>query len=227
MENVLVIGGKGMQLDPAEALLDIEREGGTQRFAGFLLDDTSQAERIATLGPIVGGIHEARAFAKRGYKILFALWKVDQMAKRIRLFESLEIPEESLATVISPKSYVSRLATIGPGTFVAPLVYVYNNVVIGRCNFLCPTSFVSHDSRIGDYNVISGSVHGATVGNGNFIGIHTLVDAPIGNGNFIGYRQVVREPIGNDNLVAVKYPNPHKFPISLFEQLGQLDNFKI
>ena len=219
MENVLVIGGKGMQLDPAETLLAIERGGGTQRFAGFLLDDISQAERLAQLGPIVGGIHEARAFAERGYKILFALWKAEEMAKRIRLFESLEIPEKALATVIDPKSAVSPTATIEPGTYVGGFAYIGNFVSIGHCNSIGPQCHIGHDSTIGNYNVISGFVHSVTVGNGNFVGIQALVDAPIGNGNFIGYRQVLREPIGDNTLVAIKHPKPHKLPISLLEQL--------
>lgn len=210
MENVLVIGGKGMQLHPAESLIKIEKLRGSQRFAGFLLDDDSQAERLAPLGPIVGGIHEARAFAERGYKIIFSLWFPDVIESRTALFESLGLPEQALATVIDPTSDVSALASIGPGTYVGGLTHIGNFSTVGRCNFINPQCHITHDSHLGDYNVLAplAAVHSVTIGDGNFIGMQTLVDAPIGNGNFIGYHQVLREPVGSNALVSIKHPVP-------------------
>ena len=212
-----------MQVMPAEALLAIERSGGKQRFAGFLLDDLSQAERLAPLGPIVGGVHEARDFAKRGYKIHFALWHTGEVTKRTQLFESLGIPDEALATIVSPKANVSALATLGPGTFVAPFAHVGADVVMGRCNFINVQCDVEHNSTLGNYNILAAQamIHSVRLGSRNFIGIQTVVDAPIGDGNYIGFHQVIREPIGDDSLVVSKFPKLERFPVEMIEVLNR------
>ncbi len=222
-EQVLVIGGKGMQVLPAEALIAAERLGGHQHFAGFLLDDTSQAERLAPLGPIVGGLNDAKHFAEKGFKILFALWHTGEVARRIKLFESLGLPDEALATVISPYSTVSALATLGPGTFVAPHAHVGADTVIGRCNFINVQCNIEHNSTLGDYNIFAAQamVHSVSMGHGNFVGIQSLIDAPVGNGNYIGFCQVIRKRLGDNQLVTTKFPKTECFPVEMIDVLNR------
>lgn len=222
MEHVLVIGGKGMQVLPAEALIESEKLGiGTQRFAGFLLDDLTQANHLRPLGPIVGSVRDAKVFAKKGYKIHFSLWHSGKIGARAALLESLGLSSDELATIISPKSDVSALATIGAGTFIGAFTHVGENVRMGKCNFINPGCSIVHDSELGDYNVfaVHAVLHSKRIGARNFIGINTLIDAPIGNDNYVGFCQVVRTTVGDNNLVTTKFPKMEQFPVEMIEVL--------
>lgn len=223
MDNVLIIGGKGMQLLPAEALLEAERLGiGTQRFSGFLLDDLTQADNLKPLGPIVGSVKDAKRFAQKGYKIHFALWHSGKIGARAALFESLGLTDDELATIISPKCDISALATIGAGTFIGAFTHVGAGAHIGRGNFINPQCNIDHNSQVGDYNVFAAEVmlHGKTVGARNFFGIKTLIDASIGSDNYIGFSQVIREPIGDCLLVTARFPKIETFPVEMIEVLN-------
>ncbi len=223
MEKVLVVGGKGMQVLPAEALLEAERLGiGTQRFAGFLLDDLGQADHLGPLGPIVGGVRDAKAFARKGYKIHFALWHTGKIGARAALLESLGLADDELATVISPKSDVSALATVGAGSFVGAFTHVGADVRMGKCNFLNPGCTIVHDSELGDCNVfaVRATLHSKKMGDRNFVGINTLIDAPVGNDNYIGFCQAVRSAIGDRCLVTAKFPKTEQFPVEMIEVLN-------
>mgnify|MGYP000209884742 CR=1 FL=1 len=69
---------------------------------------------------------------------------------RLTLLDEAKAIGFNLATLISPKAYVSSSAEIGQACIVEPMAVVNANAKVGEGTFICAGSIVNHNAVIGD-----------------------------------------------------------------------------
>lgn len=109
---------------------------------------------------------------------LVAVGQIKTAEPRIRLFDSLLRAGCELPVIVSPRAYVSRHATLGPGTIVMHGAMVNAGAVVGRNCIINSQSLVEHDSIIGDHcHIATAAVvnSGAHIGSATFIGSNSSV----------------------------------------------------
>ncbi len=120
---------------------------------------------------------------------------------RMGLFDILEKAGFRLATIVSPRAYVSPHARLGPGTIVLHGAVVNAGAVVGRNCIINSQALVEHDSVIGDHCHISTNSainSGVRVGSGTFVGSNASVrqGIVIGERCLIGMGQRVLKECG-------------------------------
>lgn len=127
--------------------------------------------------------------------IRFALIAVGQIRTaqvRVSLFEEASAAGFEFPCIISPKSHVSRFASVGDGTIVMHGATINSNAHIGKNCIINSHALIEHDSQIRDHSHIS---TGAIINGGVVVGSHS----------FIGSRSVIREGIqlGDQSMVSI------------------------
>ena len=77
---------------------------------------------------------------------------------KMHIIRSLIQKERKLASLVHPTSYVSKSASLGPGTVIYPMCTVDQGVVIENGVLLNNSVTVSHDSTIGECSFLSPGV---------------------------------------------------------------------
>jgi len=149
--KIIVLGGIGNGTVIARAIEDAVSKGLTDHeFCGFL-NDRQPAGSLIEDFPVLGNLADVGNFIKEDYKFINTIYKIEGQEERIRLFESLNIPELSLLSFIHPASYVASGVKIGAGTVIMPNVSVSSGVRIGKCCLLMTGVTVGHNDTIYDH----------------------------------------------------------------------------
>ena len=69
---------------------------------------------------------------------------------RLTLLDKIKAIGFTLATLISPRAYVSSSAEIGQACIIEPMAVVNANAKIGNGVFVCAASIINHNATIGD-----------------------------------------------------------------------------
>lgn len=69
---------------------------------------------------------------------------------RLTLLDKIKAIGFTLATLISPRAYVSSSAEIGQACIVEPMAVVNANAKVGEGTFICAGSIVNHNAVVGD-----------------------------------------------------------------------------
>jgi sugar O-acyltransferase (sialic acid O-acetyltransferase NeuD family) len=200
MKQIVLIGGGGH----CHSCIDvIEME---QRFeiAG-VVDENTSLEKV--LGyPILG---EDRDLPTRLAEIPRALITVGQILSpntRIKLYEIVRSLGAELPTVISPKSVVSRHATLSGGTIVMHHSLINANSIIGANCIINSGAVVEHDVRILDHCHIAtrATINGnVTIEEGCFVGSGAIIreGITIGAESIIGAGTVIMSDVPKGTMV--------------------------
>jgi sugar O-acyltransferase (sialic acid O-acetyltransferase NeuD family) len=143
-------------------------------------------------------------------RVLVAVGQIKSPEPRIQLFRFLEQLSSEMPTIVSPRAYVSRHATIAAGTIVMHGAVVNAGAKIGRNCILNSQSLVEHDTVIGDHCHISTAAavnSGVRIGAGSFVGSNVCVrqGVAIGERCVIGMGQRVLSDCNADTqLPAAK-----------------------
>lgn len=137
---------------------------------------------------------------------------VGNLQKRKGLLLELSSSNCIFPTVVHPRAYVSKSASIGKGTVIFSNSYVGPGVQIGDFVIVNTNTVVEHNSRVSDYTVLSPSVTLAgnvNIGESTFIGMGVSVspDVSIGKGCTIGANSFVNSSIPSDSKA---YGSPAK-----------------
>jgi sugar O-acyltransferase (sialic acid O-acetyltransferase NeuD family) len=190
---ILLLGAGGH----ARACIDvIELEA---RFVVSALIGLPHEVGTAVLGyPVVGSDMDVPKWLSDCSYGLVSMGQIKTPEPRIRLFDILERSGFRLPTIVSPRAYVSRHASLGAGTIVLHGAVINAGAVIGRNCIINSQALVEHDAQIADHCHISTATainSGARVGSGTFIGSGSSVrqGAVIGDRCVIGMAQRVLE----------------------------------
>jgi sugar O-acyltransferase, sialic acid O-acetyltransferase NeuD family len=110
---------------------------------------------------------------------------------RVKIIESLKIPDKRFAQVIHPSSSVSNLSKIGFNVLLMAGVVITSNARIGNHTCILPNSVIHHDTVIGDYSLVGSNVTVAgyvKIGRSCYIGSGTSIinNINIGDQTLIG-----------------------------------------
>lgn len=125
---------------------------------------------------------------------------VGDLQKRANLILELSSSNCIFSTVVHPRAYVSKSASIGKGTIIFSNSYIGPGVQIGDFVIVNTNTVVEHNSQVSDYTVLSPSVTLAgnvEVGESTFLGMGVSVspDVHIGKGCTIGANSFVNSHI--------------------------------
>lgn len=201
-EPLLLVGAGGH----ARACIDVVEQAGRFRVVGLI----GLADEVGTtvLGyPVLGTDEELPGLLLLCPNALITVGQIKTPEARIELFGRLHALGYTFHTIISPRAYVSRHATLGVGTIVMHGAVVNAAASVGRNCILNSLSLTEHDAVIGDH------CHVATAAAVNS-GVH------IGEGTFIGSKSIIRQGlsigercvIGMGQLVLKDCPSGTQLP---------------
>ena len=115
-----------------------------------------------------------------------------------------------LASIISPRAYVSSEAMVSNGVIVGPFASIQANAVIGSNVAINTQAIIGHHVRVDEHSVISSQANlggASTVGSSSYIGMGALIkeNVNIGSGVIIGMGSVLYKNI-SDSLIALGNP---------------------
>lgn len=130
----------------------------------------------------------------------------DLPAVRIKLSKMYSQVGFSFASVISPKSTISRSAVIGEGTVIQSGVNISAGTIVGNCVKLNTNANVMHDNKIGDFTTIAPNavlLGYVNTGRSCYIGANSTIlpNIIIGAGATVGAGAVVTKNISNSVIV--------------------------
>lgn len=153
IDKVIIVGGPGASIVIGEAINHAKRNYNyNAEFCGLLNDDNVSEIRGY---PVLGKLNEIEKFIKDGYKFIYTIYKMGGQPERIKLFNSLNIPDENLFTFIHPLAFVSPSVEIGPGTIVMPNASISSGTSIGKCSLIMSNVSIGHDNKIGNHCFIT------------------------------------------------------------------------
>lgn len=107
-------------------------------------------------------------------------------------------------SIIHPKAYVSKLATINDGVFIGPFAHVGVNCNIGKHTIVNTGATVEHDSFVADFCHLAPSttlLGGAKIHTNCFIGANSVVlpKRVVNKNSCIGANSLVNKDIPNNS----------------------------
>jgi len=186
LPEVLLIGGGGH----CRSCIDVIEAEGKYKIAGIV--NQSGGSREQTLGyDVLGDDEDMPELLKKPPNALITVGQIKSADLRRKLFEQVQRLGFVLPTIISPRAYVSKNASLGIGTIVMHDALVNTGAKIGNNCILNTKSLVEHDAIVEDHCHIStsGVVNGGTViREKTFIGSNTITKEyiTVGKNSFIG-----------------------------------------
>ena len=186
MTPILLIGGGGH----CRSCIDVIEAEGKYKIAGIVNQPGGNTDPF--LGyEVLGDDGDLPELFKK-YKIaLITVGQIKSADLRVKLFQQLRSLGFELATIISPRAYVSKNASLGAGTIVMHDSLVNAGAKIGNNCILNTKSLVEHDAIVEDHCHISTSsvVNGGTIiREKTFIGSNTITKEyiTVGKNSVIG-----------------------------------------
>lgn len=171
-EELILIGGGGH----CASCIDVIEQEDKFKIAGIVDKD---AVCGALYGyPILGGDDDLQELRTKFSYAFIAVGQIKSPEPRIRLFEHVRSLGFILPTIVSPRAYISRHASIGEGTIIMHDALVNSCANIG-CNCIVNSkALIEHDGIVEDHCHISTAViinGGAKVRRGTFVGSNTTM----------------------------------------------------
>ena len=213
MRKVAILGGLGNGAVVAAAIEHARRMGATDlEVAGFLNDREEQGTIIDRF-PVIGKTSDAKRLLESGYWFINTILRIDGNRERIEMFESLEIPDDRLATFVHPMAYVAPSVQLGAGCVIMPNVSMSPGTKLGRGCMMMAGSMMGHDNVVGDFcHIAAQAAVGSylTIGKGVHIGLNATVreNLTIGDYATLGAGAMLTKNIGANEIWA---GNPAKF----------------
>ena len=186
MTPILLIGGGGH----CRSCIDVIEAEGKYKIAGIINQPGGNTDPF--LGyEVLGDDGDLPELFKK-YKIaLITVGQIKSADLRVKLFQQLRSLGFELATIISPRAYVSKNAYLGVGTIVMHDALVNTEARIGNNCILNTKSLVEHDAIVEDHcHISTGSIvnGGTVIREKTFVGSNTITKEyiTIGKHSFIG-----------------------------------------
>jgi len=177
VKKILLIGGGGH----CKSVIDIIEQEGQFKVVGII--DKAELFGTTVLGyPVIGEDSDLESLSKKYTYALITIGQIISPEPRKKLFDIVKKAGYILPSIISPRAYVSRHASIGDGTVVMHDALINANAIIGNNCIINSKALIEHDSKISAHCHISTSVTingGVTVGSGCFIGSGTTTKESI------------------------------------------------
>ncbi|MCX7735838.1 MAG: NeuD/PglB/VioB family sugar acetyltransferase [Candidatus Kapabacteria bacterium] len=212
-KKVIILGGLGNGTVIAAAMEDANRRGFDEWvFSGYLNDKMEKGEMLEGY-PILGSLKDVPKFLDEGYFFINVIYRIDGQEDRVKLFESLNIPDDRLAIFVHPTAYVAPNVKLGPGTVIMPNVSISPGVEFGKCNLVMINAIIGHNTIIGNHCHFAAQCCVSSllkIGDGVHIGLNATLREflTIGKNSTIGMGSVLTKNVGEGEIWV---GNPAKF----------------
>jgi acetyltransferase EpsM len=214
-QKIIVLGGIGNGTVISQAIQHSNIIGDSKLYvAGYFSDRIEPGKFIDGL-PVLAKTSpdNIQIFAKKGYKFIYTILRIDGQKERIDLFQELNLTDDLLATFIHPSAYVAPNTTIEAGVVIMPNVMISSAAIVKRCSLIMTGVTIGHDTTIGELNhIASQAVIGAYIktSRGVHVGLNSTIreNITIGENSTVGMGAVQTKNIGNNEIWA---GNPSKF----------------
>ena len=186
MKSLLLIGGGGH----CRSCIDVIEAEGKYQIAGIVNQSKGSREQI--LGyDILGDDEDLPELLKKHPNALITVGQIKIFDLRLKLFEQVKRLGFVLPTIISPRAYISRHASLGVGTIVMHDALVNAGAKVGNNCILNTKSLVEHDAIVEDHchistaSVVNGGTH---IREQTFVGSNAMIrdNIEIGEKNIVG-----------------------------------------
>lgn len=186
MQKLILLGGGGH----CKSCIDVIEQENKYEIVGILDQEELFGQKILDY-TVIGTDDDISNFSNEGYVFLITVGQIKSFSIRKKLFSILKKNAAKMATVISPRAYVSKYAHIGEGTIIMHDALVNTSVSIGDHCIINSKALIEHDVHIEDFCHIST----AAVVNGG---------VKIKEGTFFGSNAVSKEYIETKNADFIK-----------------------
>lgn len=194
--GLILIGAGGH----AHACIDVIEQHGGYQIAGLLgMPDEMTNHHFGYA--VIGTDADLPELTETIPYALITLGQIKSPAHRTRLYQQVIAFGFQLPTIIAPRAYVSRHASIGAGTIVMHGAIVNAGASVGKNCIINTRALLEHDAIVADHCHIS---TGAII-NGNTV---------IGSGSFVGSGSIIKEgaSLGQNCLVGMGLIVRHNLP---------------
>ena len=172
MKSILLIGGGGH----CRSCIDVIEAEGIYEIAGIVNQSEENKEQVLEYD-VLGDDGDLSKLLKKHPNALITVGQIKSSDLRLKLFEQVQRLGFVLPTIISPRAYVSKNASLGIGTIVMHDALINTGAKIGKNCILNTKCLVEHDAIVEDHCHISTSsvVNGGTIiREKTFIGSNTI-----------------------------------------------------
>lgn len=165
--KLILIGGGGH----CAACIDVIEQEDKFEIAGIVDKDAASGMLLGY--PILGGDDDLDALRSSYDYALITVGQIKSPSTRIRLFAYTKSLEFILPTIVSPRAYVSKHASIGEGSIIMHDALVNARASIGRNCIVNTKALIEHDAVVGDNcHISTGAIinGGAMISQGSFVG---------------------------------------------------------
>ena len=205
--KVAILGGIGNATVVAAAIEHARRLDATDLEVAGFLNDREEVGKTLDMFPVIGRVGDAKRLLDEGYWFINTILRIDGNRERIALFESLELPDDRLATFVHPMAYVAPSVQLGPGCVVMPNVSMSPGTRLGKGCLMMAGSMMGHDDVVGDFcHIAAQAAVGSylTIGKGVHIGLNATVRENLSIGDYatLGAGGVLTKNIGENEIWA-------------------------
>lgn len=168
-----IIGGGGYGREVLEYADDAGAQGWGFRVAGFFDDSAGVRDGYAQGHPVLGPLSAIADSPIQHFMIALGTPESRRMAATLVADAGKE-----LVSLLHPRAYVSKSASVGPGAIVCPFAMIGAHSVVGDNVSVNVYGSIGHDSIVGrdvvvsPYAAITGTV---TLGDESFLGTHVTI----------------------------------------------------
>lgn len=166
--NLILVGGGGH----CKSCIDVIEKTGLYDIVGIL--DKQEKVGGKVLGyDIIGTDQKIKSLVEEGHEFLVTTGQIRSPHLRQALHESLSYYEAKIATIISPRAYVSKHSEVGVGSIIMHDALVNAGASIGENCIINTKALIEHDAIIGDHCHISTAAvinGGVEIRQGTFFG---------------------------------------------------------
>lgn len=173
MKDLYLLGGGGH----CRSCIDVIEQEGKFKIKGIFDIQENVGKNVLNY-PIIARDEDIAKFVSQDSYFLITIGQIKTSEVRVKFFEQLKKINANMATVISPRAYVSKYAKVGEGTIVLHDVLINSNVEVGVNCILNTKSLLEHDAVVGDHSHIStASVvnGGCRLGDSCFVGSNAVL----------------------------------------------------
>ncbi|MCR4308125.1 MAG: acetyltransferase [Candidatus Berkelbacteria bacterium] len=199
--QIILVGAGGH----ARSCIDVIEQNG--EFSIFGLVGTHEEVGDEVLGyQVLGTDNDLGKLKKTCEHALITVGQIKTPKLRKKLFLMLMDLGYSLPTVVSPRSYVSRNASIGKGTIIMHGAVINAGARVGQNCIINSMSLIEHDAIVSDHcHISTGAILNGDgcVGEGSFIGSGSVIREGINLGQqcIVGMGVVVRQSQPDNSLI--------------------------
>ncbi len=156
-KKIIILGGEGNGGVAGACIVDMRERYGREdiELLGFLNDMQEEGSMINDY-PVLGKTKDWVRFLEiRDIYFIFAIHPVGHGSLRVKLFNSLNIPQEKLFTLVHPTAFVAYNALLSPGVMVMSNSYIGPAAKLDKCVLCMANTAIGHNTTLGPFCHIS------------------------------------------------------------------------